>query len=78
MTVKAIAKGKIPTLENLAIRKERGERVALANSLAARKIIKVTTIAPVIVAVSPKAAIVDTVVTVVTVVISVLLPPNVG
>ncbi len=59
----AINKCKIPTLANLTTRKENRERLAPANSRVAKKTIKLTTIAILMIALSPK------VVTVVTVVI---------
>jgi len=69
IAAKAITKGKIPTLANLAIRKDKLELLVLASSRVVRKTIKVATAAILIVTVSPRAAIVVTVVTVVTVVI---------
>ncbi len=74
IAVNAITNGKIPMLANLAIRKEKREWLALANSRVVRKAIKVITAAIPINVASPKIAIVVTVVTVVTVVIVVFFP----
>ena len=59
----------MPTLANLAIRKEKRERPVFASSWLAKKTTKATTTATLIPAVTPKAATVVTVVTVVIVVI---------
>lgn len=69
MTANAITKGTMPTLINLAIRKEEPERAAPISSLLARKIIRLTIAAMLTAVVSPIAAIVVTVVTVLVVIV---------
>ncbi len=69
ITANTIARVWITILGDLAKRKEMRELPVLASSLVTRKTIKVTTTAKPVVEISPRAAIVVTVDTVVTVVI---------
>ena len=71
---KAIIRGRIPTLENLATRMAIPERLALASSRIIRKDNKVIAATTPIIVVSPRVAMTVTVVTVVTVVIIILIP----
>jgi hypothetical protein len=69
MTAKAITRGKIPILKNLATRMDMLEDAAPATSLTLKKKIRLITAAILTAAVSPMAATVVTVVTVVVVIV---------
>ena len=72
----AIIRGRMPTVKKLAIRKEVLEPLALANSLVARRSIRLATAAMLMAAVKPIAVTVVTVVMVLVVTVIIIILPS--